>query len=341
VDLLPSPEQLEIGSSSASFLAASLPIGRSRQLIGEASNIDSGAWAQAAELGWFGLGLPESEGGVGGTLADEALLFREIGRGLAGGPFLSTVLAARVASFGGRSDLAASIVAGAPVGLVLPGRQATVGRDAIRGQVQLLDAVGAEVVLAAGPEEAGLFAVADLGPLAAIECIDPTSRLARVEVDSAAPTVTVPAHLDPVEGRGLVLVAAMHTGIAEATRDIAAAHAVNRVQFDRPIGVNQAVKHPCADMAVRSELAWAQTIVAALAIDEGREDAELQALTAKVVAADAADRNAAATIQILGGMGFTFEHDANLFVKRAFVLDHVFGDEREALSRLIDLPAAV
>ena len=119
--------------------------------------------------------------------------------------------------------------------------------------------------------------------------------------------------------RGAVLVAASLTGIAEATRDISAAHAASRFQFDRPIGVNQAIKHPCADMAVRAELAWAQTLFAALATDERRQDAEFHAIGAKVVAADAAERNVAATVQVLGGMGFTFEHDANLYVKRAHV----------------------
>jgi alkylation response protein AidB-like acyl-CoA dehydrogenase len=151
--------------------------------------------------------------------------------------------------------------------------------------------------------------------------------------------VSVTAEVDAVSRRGFVLAAASLTGIAEATRDISAAHAVSRVQFDRPIGANQAVKHPCADMAVRAELAWAQTLFAALTTDERREDAEFHAVAAKVVAADAAERNAAATVQVLGGMGFTFEHDANLYLKRAYVLGHAFGDTRDALSRLIRLPA--
>jgi alkylation response protein AidB-like acyl-CoA dehydrogenase len=177
--------------------------------------------------------------------------------------------------------------------------------------------------------------------MVAVECIDPTSRLSRATASRVAPVARVPADVDPVARRGTVCTAAMLTGVAEATRDIAAEHAKVRIQFDRPIGVNQAIKHPCADMAVRAELAWAQTIVAALAIDEGRGDAEFQALSAKVVAADAAERNAGATIQVLGGMGFSFEHDANLYLKRAHVLSHMFGDTSETLSRLIALPAPV
>jgi alkylation response protein AidB-like acyl-CoA dehydrogenase len=328
--LLPSPEQEEIRASAAAFLAANAPMSRTRTLIDAPTNIDPKVWSGAADLGWFSLGLPESEGGVGCGLADEAVLFREIGRSLVSGPFLSTVLAARVASFAGDEGLTAAIIGGAPVGLVVTGEP-----------TQLIDAVGAEHVLVVGAEQAALFAVADLGPAAPIVSIDPAVRLSRRSLDGAIPVASVTAEVDPVGRRATVLVAALQTGIAEAVRDIAAEHAKSRVQFDKPIGVHQGVKHPCADMAVEAELAWAQTLFAALANDEGRADADLQALAARVVAGHAANHGASATIQVLGGMGFTFEHDANLFLKRAYVLDHVLGDERDALDRLIALPAAV
>jgi alkylation response protein AidB-like acyl-CoA dehydrogenase len=132
-----------------------------------------------------------------------------------------------------------------------------------------------------------------------------------------------------------VITAATLVGIAEATRDIAAEHAQSRVQFDRPIGVNQGVKHPCADTAVRCEAAWAQTVVGALAHDEGRDDADEQIDSAWLVAADAAQRNAATALQVLGGMGFTFEHDVNLYVKRAHVLARALSDRRTTLDHLL------
>ncbi|MDQ1679536.1 MAG: hypothetical protein QOI42_395 [Frankiaceae bacterium] len=330
MDLLPSPEQDEIRASAAAFLAANAPVTSNRALFDEPTNIDAKVWAGAADLGWFALGLPESEGGVGCGLADEAVLFREIGRSLVSGPFLSTVLAARVASFAGDEALTAALIGGAPVGLV-------VASD----PVQLVDAVGAEHVLAIGPDVAALYALADLEFIDPLASIDPAVRLVRTSLDGVTPVVSVRADVDPIERRATVLVAAMHTGIAEAVRDMAAEHAKTRVQFDKPIGVHQGVKHPCADMAVEAELAWAQTIVAAVATDEGRADAELQALAARVVAGHAASHGTSATIQVLGGMGFTFEHDGNLFLKRAYVLDHLLGDERDALDRLIALPAAV
>jgi alkylation response protein AidB-like acyl-CoA dehydrogenase len=333
MDFLPSVEQDEIVASAAAFLADTLPISRTRALIAEASNVDTAAWSAAAKLGWFALGLPQEAGGVGGGLADESLLFREIGRSMASGPFLATTLAARVAAAAGQPDLTDTITGGQQVALALPGQSA--------GEVYLLDASEAKLVLLATAEEALLLRIADLDGVSPVGCLDPTTRLSQATLGGARPVAAVAASADRVARRGMVLVAAMLAGLAEATRDIGAEHAKVRVQFDRPIGVNQAVKHPCADMAVHAELAWAQTVMAALAIDEAREDAEFQALSAKIVASDAAERNAAATIQILGGMGWTFEHDANLYARRAFVLGHVFGQTRDALSRLIELPAAL
>jgi alkylation response protein AidB-like acyl-CoA dehydrogenase len=338
MDLLPSPEQEEIVASAASFLATALPIQRTRHLIGEASNVDEKVWLAAADLGWFGLGLPSVLGGVGCGLADEGLLFREIGRSLAGGPFLATALAARVAAFGGNRQLGKEIGEGARVGMGVLGAESRLDRGGVVGTLHLVDGDDTELVLIATQERAALFVRADLGDLTVLECIDPTARLSRVTTTGATPVVAVAADVDPVGLRGSVLVAAELTGIAEATAVLSAEHAKNRIQFGRPIGVNQAVKHPCADMAVRAELAWAQTTVAALAVDEGRTDAELQCLSALVVAADAAERNAAATVQVLGGMGFTFEHDANLYVKRAFLLAQLMGPVRQALRRLVLLP---
>jgi alkylation response protein AidB-like acyl-CoA dehydrogenase len=341
MNLLPSPEQEEIVSSAATFLSGTLPTARTRELIDAPSNVDADGWAAAAALGWFALGLPESLGGVGCGLAEEALLFREIGRALPSGPFLATTLGARVAAFGGDPALAEAISGGRQIGLAVLGLDTVIDDSGVSGELQLLDTTGAELVLVASRDEACLIALGDLDGVAAVECIDATTRLARGTASRLIPVARVRGDVDPVARRGVVCAAAMLSGIAEATRDIAAEHAKTRIQFDRPIGVNQAIKHPCADMAVRAELAWAQTVVAALAIDEGRGDAEFQALSAKVVATDAAERNAGAAIQVLGGMGFTFEHDANLYLKRAYVLGNLFGDTSETLSRLIALPAAI
>ncbi len=346
MDLSPTAEQLEIIESSAAFLRNRLPVMRTRELFDAESNVDAAAWRASADLGWFGLGLPEVHDGIGCGLAHEALLFREIGRSLASGPFLSTLLAARVAAFAGQPELAASIVAGERVGLAIPNSHDLLGPGGlVDGALQLVDVEidrqgnHGGLVLIATREIAALVRVADLHDVSPVPCIDPAVRLHRATARAVAPIAAVRAEVDPIARRGSVLTSAMLTGITEAVRDIAADHAKNRVQFDRPIGVNQGIKHPCADMAVQAELALAQTLFAALATDEGREDAEFHALSAHLVASQAAESSAAATVQILGGMGFTFEHDAQLYVKRAYVLSHVFGGTGALLNQLLAQPS--
>jgi alkylation response protein AidB-like acyl-CoA dehydrogenase len=350
MDLLPSPEQAEIVDSSAAFLRDRLPITRTRALLSTPSNVDRDAWAAAAELGWFALGLPEALGGVGCGLADEALLFREIGRSLACGPFISSVLGARVAAFAGQAELAEQIVAGRRVGLAIPDSLGALNNGVVSGGMLLVDVDtddgsgledGSGLVLVADGESAALVELRQLDAVSSCPCYDDATRLLRATANDVAALVSVPSSIDAIERRGHVLSAAALTGITEATRDISAEHAKVRVQFDRPIGVNQAIKHPCADMAVRAQLALAQTLFAAIAQDEGRVDAEFHALSAHLVAGEAAEFASSWTIQILGGMGFTFEHDAHLYVKRTFVLTQLFGGTQPQLARLLALPEAI
>jgi alkylation response protein AidB-like acyl-CoA dehydrogenase len=344
--LLPSPEQTEIIDSSSAFLAAHMSVTHTRELFeaGTTPAVSDDAWAAAANLGWFALGLPEDRNGIGCGLADEMLLFREIGRVIAPGPFLSTVLGARVAAFGGDQTLADEIVAGRRVGLVIPGSLDAIAADgSVTGDVQLVDAdaAGDGLVLVATPTIAALIDIATLTNVREMPCLDPTARLHRASGTGAAPRVAVAASVDAVERRGHVLAAAMLAGITEWSRDTASEHAKNRVQFDKPIGVNQAIKHPCADMAVQAQLAYSQALFASLAIDEGRPDAEFQALSAHLTASAAAEFATGATLQVMGGMGFTHEHDVHLYVKRMDLLSFAFGAPTLWLSRLLDLPEPV
>jgi alkylation response protein AidB-like acyl-CoA dehydrogenase len=340
MDLLPSSEQVGIIESSAAFVTKRIPISRTRELFeaGSLPAIDDAAWAEAVELGWLALGLPSELGGIGAGLADEVLLLREIGRGLVPGPFISTILGARVAAFGGAEGLADEIVNGRKVGLVVPASLDVVGVDGtLDGAVQLIDASDG-LALVTSPDVAAIVDVAAFGDLSTVPGLDATMLLQRATASSVAPVVAVRSQVDPVERRGQVMVAAVLTGIAEWGRDTSSQHAIDRVQFDKPIGVNQAIKHPCADMAVQAQLAYAQSLFAALATDEGRADAELQALSARITAAAAAEYATSATVQVLGGMGFTHEHDAHLYAKKATVLTQVFADLPTALHRLLALP---
>ena len=132
-----------------------------------------------------------------------------------------------------------------------------------------------------------------------------------------------------------MLVAAVLVGVAEAARDDAVSYVKDRFQFGKPIGVFQAVKHPCADMAVACEAAWFQTTMAAIAMRDGLPDASFQAAAAKAVATRSAIRGAESDVQIHGGYGFTAEYDPHLFVKRAHVLDRLAGDTSRQLADVL------
>jgi alkylation response protein AidB-like acyl-CoA dehydrogenase len=322
MDLLPTPEQEAIASTVATLLADRLPMSRVRELHDDEVGIDAEVWATCAEQGWFGLGLPEAEGGVGYGLAEEALLFREIGRHLVPGPMLATVLAARVLTGDGR----AAVLAGTE-------RVALVERRA-DGRFDVYDPAGAPIGLLVEPTGATIVALV-AGELTGVDCIDPGVRLATSTTLLDGDLAHVPAAADPIFLRGAVLAAAMAAGVAEACRDLSAEHARTRVQFGNPIGINQAIKHACTDMAVRCEAASSQVFMAALTVEAGAVDAAEQASAAKVVATDAAMRNARATIQVHGGMGFTWEHDAHLLLKRAHVLETILGDRRHHLAAML------
>ena len=208
--------------------------------------------------------------------------------------------------------------------------------------MHLIDAVGANYVVVADPAGAGLLSTApsDSFDWSPANCLDPGSRLAVGDANGAELRCFVPAERDPIWLRGLVLASAMHVGIAEACRDLSVEHAKNRIQFGRPIGVNQAVKHRCADMAVAAEAALQQMVYAALSLQEGNSDAELHALAARIISTKAALSNASEAIQVHGGMGYTFEHDVHLYLKRAHILDHLFGSRATHLDELLVLGAA-
>jgi alkylation response protein AidB-like acyl-CoA dehydrogenase len=337
VDLLPSPEQIEIVDVVAGFLADTFPTDTLRERATAEASFDAATWIACGELGWFALGLPEELGGVGYGMVEEALVFRELGRHLAPGPFVATALGARLAAVAGESVLASEIAAGtAPVALAAPRNGRPEAGGSITGSFHVIDGPGAAHYLVLTGDAGALIAAGDGGSLVPMPSIDEGARVARLDLDGATPLASIGAD-DAAELwlRGTVLVSAMLTGIAAATRDLAADYAKVRVQFGKPIGVNQAIKHACADMALRAEAAESQAVFAALSIDEHRADRAFQVASARVIATDAAIANASANVQVHGGMGYTYEHDANLYVKRARILDRMLGSRRSHLADLL------
>jgi alkylation response protein AidB-like acyl-CoA dehydrogenase len=323
VDLLLDADQQAIADTAAGVLAKAGYPGALRALS-PGVGIDVDLWRSCASLGWLGLGVPDELGGVGLGATHEVVLFRELGRHVAPGPFVATVAAAHLAAAAGDVALVAALVAG----------ERTAAWAQLHGDgVQLIGAADPGVVLVEGGDGLELVDAIGLGPLRAVDPIDPSVALLRS--DRVPDRATGRPDDGTAATRAALLSAAALVGLAEATRDLAAAYATDRMQFGKPIGTFQAVKHRCADMAIRAEAAWAQVCFAAAALDGG-EDAARHVASAKVVAIDAAHRNAAGTVQVHGGMGFTAEHDAHLYVRRAHIWEAEGGGRRHHLARLLD-----
>jgi alkylation response protein AidB-like acyl-CoA dehydrogenase len=325
MDLLPSTDQLEIASSIADVLRERMPLDRVRAYVPDGDQGSS--WAQLAELGVFGLAIDESAGGIGLGIAEEVLVFRELGRALTPGPVLATVLAAHLAAGSGDGDLAERIASGSTrIALAEPFRdpEAVVGAM-VSGSLRVLDAVGADLVLVVSPQASALVDAAHL-EIVPTASMDPTVGVGLAQaVDVRA---LVSSRTDSLWWRGTALVSAQLTGAAEATRDASAAYTKIREQYGKPIGMFQAVKHRCADMALRAESAYFQTVYAALAWDGGDAAGTYHLASARVVASAASRTNAADNIQNHGAMGFSDETDAHLFARRSLVLETTLGTER-------------
>lgn len=330
MDLVPSREQLDLVATVERFAARELSAAQARERAGDwdspAEPVLDDVWARAAELGVLALGLPEEAGGLGLPVVEEALVFQVLGRHLAPVGLLGTVLAARLAHAAGDKELRDGLAeGGVRAGVALPGAAdgpLVVADPSRTGHVVDWTAGGAELLV--GPSEG-----------AAVGSLDPTTTLVAIErTEMSAPISASEGEWRHIGALGSLLAAAMLVGTAKACRDLSVAYAKERVQFGKPIGVHQAVKHRCADMATRCEAATSLLSVAALALRDGRADAAFHVAAAKRFAGRTAVTNAHETVQVHGGMGFTWEHDAHLHVTRAQLLDRLLAapaDQRRAL----------
>jgi alkylation response protein AidB-like acyl-CoA dehydrogenase len=337
VDLLPGAEQLEIVSAAAEFLAERMPVEQIRANRHAEAAVPEKLWREAAELGLLTLGLAEEAGGSGRPFEDEVLLFIELGKRLAPGPFLACTLAARVAAACGGVELAERIGSGrALVALaVLRGDGDDRPARPIKGTFDLFEPARASHALVVARGGAALVDIESFGALASVAAADPGIRISTATVESAEPLHWLPVEDEWIWGRAMVLTAAYLTGLAATAAALATQHAKTREQFGKPIGVHQAIKHACVDMEIAAEAAQAQTFFAAITLADGRADALLQVLAAATVAGSAAVDNAAAGIQVFGGMGYTFESDMHLYLKRAHAFRHLFGEPTDVLAELL------
>jgi alkylation response protein AidB-like acyl-CoA dehydrogenase len=334
MNLLPGPEQLEIVAAAGEFLAERLPIERIRANRHAEAPVPEALWRECAELGLLTLGLDEESGGSGRPFDDEVLLFVELGKRLAPGPFLACTLGARVAARSGDVALAERIGSGAAT-VALAVLRGDGGVRPVKGTFDLFEPAGASHVLVVAREGAALVDIASFGLLTPVEASDPGIRMCSATVESAEPLHWLTAEDEWIWARATVLASAYLTGMAAAAAALATEHAKTREQFGKPIGVHQAIKHACVNMEIAASAAQAQTFFAAIALASGRADALLQVLSAATVAGSAAVDNPAAGIQVFGGMGYTFENDVHLYLKRAHVFRHLFGEPTDVLAELL------
>ena len=336
MDLTLGPEQESIRDSVRGALERRLPMARVRALAATESGLDAEAWQEAGALGWFGLGLAEAAGGTGYGLPEEMILFIELGRALAPGPWLGTVLAAH--ALGGVAALRevhAGLLGGTERAAVVDDPGDVLGTGArLAGTIErVADAGTAAGLLVLGSRTVRWVPAAGGVQVEAAPSMDHTRRLTTVRF-AGVDAVTLDADATRLRRAATVLAAAEAVGVAERTLEASVAYAKVRQQFGKPIGSFQAVKHRCADMAVRAEVARSATTFAAVAVRDGEPDPDRHAHVAKALATAAAITNASENVQNHGGMGYTWEADAHLYLKRAWLLEHTLGTRAGHLDAL-------
>lgn len=355
-------EQQAIKSTARGFLAARYKSERIRELAESQHGFEQSDWAEMAELGWPGLALPEEWGGQGLGIVELAVLFEEMGYALAPSPLLSNTLVGLALTLCGSDDqrerflrpLAAGEKRGVPA-LWDAGSPATPGGFTMEARASgggiVLDG---EKVLVPDAGAADFFVVAtadgkrhlvDAGAsgitVTAEPSIDLTRRLSsvRFEAVEVAAEDTMPAEAAdyyPVFFRICVALAAESTGLAQRAMKMAVEYAKDRQQFGRPIGAYQAVSHRCAQMLLETENSRSAVYGAAWAADADPGSLPLAASTAKAYASDAGWRVPDASIQVHGGIGFTWEHDLHFFLKRGKANAAMLGDARWHRERVAD-----
>ena len=320
MDFQLSEDQQALKEGVRSFCDGRVSADQLREL--EKEGFDRALWGELAEMGVFSLRVPESDGGVGLGSADAMVVFEELGRCLAPGPLVwSHLLAGRVEG----ADTGECVVGG----LDLMGG----GDDPIL--VEHLAHIDALVVLRA----AGVYRVTP-GSLQGSPISTPLDPFTPVHHVASLPEGERIADADTaaqLRVEGAALASSLMLGIAERTQEMATEYAKGREQFNRPIGSFQAIKHILADMFVRQELARAAVYAAGATLDDPEVGSIQRAVSsAKLVAGEAAMKNARSCVQVHGGMGYTWEMPVHYYLKRTWVLENVFGGVEEHALRVAD-----
>ena len=364
-------DQETLARYARDFLDNECPTTFVRSMLTHDTAMDASFYKHIADLGWMGIAIGEEHGGQGMSYVDLAVLLEEMGRALVPGPFFATVcLAAPTIDAAGNDDQKRSLLSGIASGQ----RNATVAYTEASGKVDesgvqleaakdgdgfvlsglkrfVPDAHVADTIIVAGRTSGGitLFAVdAEAAGLSVtqLKTMDMTRRLCDVQLDGVK--VGADAVLGPVDDgwwllekslfRAASMLSAECVGGANRVLDLSVAYARERIQFGRPIGSFQAVKHKCADMLVDVELGRSAMYYAAWAASDEEAELPLAASMAKAFCGEAYTRVATNGLHVHGGIGFTWEHDMHLYLKRAKANEVLFGDpsfHRDRVAKLV------
>jgi alkylation response protein AidB-like acyl-CoA dehydrogenase len=322
-------EQSEIKSTAREFLAARFKPEKVRELAEAESPYDDALWKEMCELGWPGIAISEEHGGQGLGMVELVILLEEMGYACAPSPFISNAVAGLMLEGSGSEEQKQKWLPGFASGEERGAAAFTPEDEPIVGA-----AAGAVVLLlpAPGGNGDGRLVMADNAKLERLDLIDRTRAYYRVSAEGGDPVPEPgPAHAP------MVALAAESVGVAQRALDMAVEYAKEREQFDRPIGAYQAVSHRLADMLWAVEEARSLTYYAGWCADAEPESLPLAAHMAKARASDAASSVTNAALQVFGGIGFTWEHDLQFFLKRAQVSAQLLGTASEHRERVAAL----
>jgi alkylation response protein AidB-like acyl-CoA dehydrogenase len=340
-----SDDQALLRSSTRDFLASAFPLEKSRRLMeDDARGYDPAAWKQLADMGYLGLIVPAAAGGQGLGAVELAVVCEEMGRACVPGPYLDVVLAgALLAAAGGQERLLADIAAGTKLVTIarddtpFAGGRAEPARVAdgrVRGRKffvpfaaqadALVVATADAIVLVDGPF--------DVTPL---PTFDLAQRFGEVAFEHAGKRIGAPDLLGAVDRLAAVGAGAMLLGIMGRLLETTLDYVRTRQAFRRPIGAFQALQHRLADMLLRTESTRSAVYRAAWCVATGDPDAALACATAKAYAGDASRLVCGETIQMHGGIGFTWEVDVHWYFKRAKTLEQHYGATEVQVERAL------
>ncbi len=358
-----SEDQKALKKTARDFLAERAPLERVRQILEGDEPTDRNLWRAAAEMGWLGTAIPEKFGGAGFGYLELAVIAEELGRALAPIPVASSVyLASEAILLAGKPEQQERYLPGMAKGecigtFALAERAGQEGLGTLETRLRDGRLTGSKlpvvdgdiadlgVVVARAEDGAPCLALVDLtGPgvtRRVLHSIDPTRSQASLEFDQA------PAELLGGSGEGealvsrlldraAVLMAFEQVGGAQACLDMAVAYALDRHAFGRPIGSFQAIKHRLADMFTTIELARSNCYYGAWALSSGSEELPIAACNARISATQAYAFAAEENLQVHGGVGFTWEYDCHLYLRRAKLLALALGPVGRWKDRLID-----